>query len=149
MGIPFNANITSFLTFVLIKFLVQSIKCTETLILYICFAHLNMKNLSSKVGYFSKIKKNLSSDLTAKSAPKQKKKYMNYLSFYTTWQIQLWRRAHNNNLKGEEKVGIYYFTFITKMQTEASMKLMENFRMLQTCRWTLMKSSSLKNLKRV
>ena len=67
------------------------------------------------------------------------KSYKSNLSSYITWKIKLWWRAHNNNLKGEEKVGIYYYTFITKMQTEASMKLMENFRMLQTCRWTLMK----------
>jgi hypothetical protein len=30
------------------------VKCTETLVFYICFAQENMENTSSKVGYFSK-----------------------------------------------------------------------------------------------
>ena len=39
----------------LIKFLVRTLKCAETVILYICFARKNMKNPPSKVRYFSKI----------------------------------------------------------------------------------------------
>ena len=40
----------------LINFLVQTLQCNVQK-LYLCtfFAHQNMKNLSSKVGYFSKI----------------------------------------------------------------------------------------------
>ena len=51
----------AFILLILFKFLVSTLQCAETLILYLsCFAHENMFKTPSKVAYFNKIAESFS-----------------------------------------------------------------------------------------
>ena len=77
----FKAKIDRFLNFKVINFLLRTIQCTEILI-YITFAHENMKRTLSKAGYLEMF----STALTARSALNQQN-YKIHLSFCSTWDI--------------------------------------------------------------
>ena len=76
----FKANIYSFLTFMFIYFLVQTLQCTEPLFfLFVLLMKVCMLKLLSKVGHFTKIAKNFNTAMTAQLAPNQDSFYLGYI----------------------------------------------------------------------
>ena len=75
-----KAKICNVLAFMLIN--LWTLQCTVNMI-FICFANKDVRNLPTKVGYFSKITETFSTALMAQSAKRQQK-YKIHLSFYST-----------------------------------------------------------------